>query len=126
VRAEAFREVGGFDPDYFFYWEEADLCMRLQKAGWAVAFEPRGEAVHLGGGSTANPAMLLYFFKSLFLFYSRHYSPASLRRAKSIVRLMARFKAARSRAMLSLGVAKGAARRRERQNAGLWTRVARL
>ena len=126
VRAEAYYEVGGFDPAYFFYWEEADLCMRLQKAGWAVAFEPRAQAVHLGGGSTSNPAMLLYFFKSLFLFYSRHYSPSSLRRAKRIVRLMAWFKAARSRAMVSLGIAKGADRRRERANAGLWARVARL
>jgi GT2 family glycosyltransferase len=126
VRAEAYYEVGGFDPAFYFYWEEADLCMRLQKAGWAVAFEPLAEAVHLGGGSTSNPAMLLHFFTSLFLFYSRHYSPGSLRRAKRIVRLMAWFKAARSRAMVALGVVKGAARRRERVNAGLWARVARL
>jgi GT2 family glycosyltransferase len=126
VRSEAFREVGGFDPDYFFYWEEADLCMRLQKAGWAVAFEPRAEAVHLGGGSSSNPSLLIYFFTSLFLFYSRHYPCSSLRRAKTLVRLMARFKAARSRAVLALGAARGAGRRREEENAGRWMRVARL
>jgi GT2 family glycosyltransferase len=126
VRAEAFHEAGGFDPAFFFYWEETDLCMRMHRAGWAVSFEPGAEAVHLAGGSSSNPDLLVHFFKSLFLFYSRYYSTSHLSRAKTIVRLMALFKVARSRALLLLGIAKGAARQREKTNARLWMRVARL
>ena len=35
-RSEAFRGVGGFDPRYFMYCEDFDLCARLMLAGWTV------------------------------------------------------------------------------------------
>lgn len=37
VRAEALREVGGFDEKYWSYLEDADLCLRISRAGFAVA-----------------------------------------------------------------------------------------
>ena len=51
IRMEAFREVGGFDTDFFFYHEETDLQLRLLKRGWRVWFEPKARVVHLEGGS---------------------------------------------------------------------------
>jgi GT2 family glycosyltransferase len=35
VRAEAFRQIGGFDPTVFV-GEEQDLCARLRKNGWIL------------------------------------------------------------------------------------------
>lgn len=49
VRAAAYREVGGFDTDFFMYFEDVDLCMRLEAAGWRLAQEPRAIATHIGG-----------------------------------------------------------------------------
>jgi GT2 family glycosyltransferase len=34
VRRSAWDAVGGFDPDYFLYFEDVDLCWRLRCAGW--------------------------------------------------------------------------------------------
>lgn len=52
VRREALDEVGGFDPSFFLFSEETDLCYRLRRAGWTVTFTPAAEFVHVGGAST--------------------------------------------------------------------------
>ena len=36
-RTEAFGQIGGFDEGYFMYCEDADICLRLQLAGWRMA-----------------------------------------------------------------------------------------
>ena len=52
VRREAYATVGGFDPAFFMYGEEMDLCYRVGRAGWEVVFDPDAEFVHVGGVST--------------------------------------------------------------------------
>ena len=39
VRNAAFREINGFDEKYFMYVEDADLCARMQLAGWKIQIE---------------------------------------------------------------------------------------
>ncbi len=51
VRRTAFVEVGGFDPSYFLYGEDLDLCRRLRLAGWKLLAAPEVWANHLGGAS---------------------------------------------------------------------------
>ena len=41
-----FREAGGFDPGYFLYYEDADLCARLRKLGYDVGYCPAVSIVH--------------------------------------------------------------------------------
>ncbi len=40
VRREAFVQVGGMSDDYFLYYEDTDLCWRLNIANWSVRFCP--------------------------------------------------------------------------------------
>lgn len=54
VRRDAFLGVSGFDEDFFFYSEEADLCARIKAAGWNVRFCPSAEVIHVRGASSAN------------------------------------------------------------------------
>jgi N-acetylglucosaminyl-diphospho-decaprenol L-rhamnosyltransferase len=51
VRRDAWDSVGGFDPSYFMYMEDVDLCWRLGAAGWKIGYEPAAEVVHTQGVS---------------------------------------------------------------------------
>jgi N-acetylglucosaminyl-diphospho-decaprenol L-rhamnosyltransferase len=53
IRRVAFESVSGFDPAYFMYVEDLDLCWRVHRAGWRVLHLPGAEVTHLGGASTA-------------------------------------------------------------------------
>lgn len=54
VRGEAWRQVGGFDPAYFLFHEDLDLCLRLRRRGWRLRFEPTMAAVHRLGTTTGS------------------------------------------------------------------------
>lgn len=41
-----FDNVGGFDENYYFGYEDLDLCLQLRKAGLKVIYNPLVEAVH--------------------------------------------------------------------------------
>jgi N-acetylglucosaminyl-diphospho-decaprenol L-rhamnosyltransferase len=45
-RAAAFRDIGGFDEAYFMYYEDIDLCRRLNRAGGRVVYNPAASVVH--------------------------------------------------------------------------------
>jgi N-acetylglucosaminyl-diphospho-decaprenol L-rhamnosyltransferase len=51
VRRAAFEEVGGFDPSYFMFFEDVDLCERLGRNGWLAVYVPSAEVCHVGGHS---------------------------------------------------------------------------
>lgn len=51
LRTFAFEE-GAFDPDYFIYFEETDLCWRARLAGHGVWYLPQAQVRHLRGGAT--------------------------------------------------------------------------
>lgn len=75
LRAKAWREVDGFDPSFFMYGEDVDLCLRLQLAGWQLAVEPRAKVVHVAQrNSHRNVQHLLWHVKSLWqLWQSKPY-----------------------------------------------------
>jgi N-acetylglucosaminyl-diphospho-decaprenol L-rhamnosyltransferase len=52
IKREAFHEVGGFDPAYFMFLEDVDLCFRLKRAGWRSLYVPQASIAHAGGHST--------------------------------------------------------------------------
>lgn len=73
VRRSAFEAVGGFDESYFMYAEDVDLCWRLGRAGWRVAYVPAAEVTHAQGVSTDRHPyrMILEHHRSLLRFAAR-------------------------------------------------------
>lgn len=54
VRRSAFDGIGGFDDEFFMYFEDVDLGYRLGRAGWRNVFVPNATVQHEGGHSTRN------------------------------------------------------------------------
>ena len=74
VRSVAFREVGGFDERFFMYFEDVDLCMRLEAAGWRLTEERRAVVRHVGGFARDSGVDALY--RPAQLSYYRLHRPA--------------------------------------------------
>ncbi len=76
LRREAFEAVGGFDPSYFMYCEDMDLCRRLGEAGWQNVYVPDAVITHEGGQATSRVAgpMLREHHRALHRYLSRQYA----------------------------------------------------
>jgi GT2 family glycosyltransferase len=72
VRRRAFDEIGGFDPGFFLYHEDADLCLRLREAGWRLAWEPKATVFHAGGLRPIDEQTQLYYRQSQLYYYAKH------------------------------------------------------
>lgn len=51
VRKSIFLQIGGFDENYYMYWEEPDLCWRIWKSEHKVVFLPFDKVWHAYGTS---------------------------------------------------------------------------
>jgi len=51
IRSEAWKAAGGFDADFFAHMEEIDLCWRLKRMGYGIAYAGGSTVYHLGGGT---------------------------------------------------------------------------
>jgi GT2 family glycosyltransferase len=65
VSRRAWDEVGGFDPGFFLYHEDLDLCLRLRRAGWRLRFEPGMEVVHHLGGATGSGERSAFYLEEM-------------------------------------------------------------
>ena len=74
VRRDAFDQAGGMDERFFLYWEDADLCRRLDELGWRTIYFPHAEVVHAGGGSSVHAyrESLAAFHASALMLFRKH------------------------------------------------------
>jgi GT2 family glycosyltransferase len=84
IRKEALDKVGFFDPVFFLYYEEVDLCRRIKAAGYSIWYWPDVVVVHIGGESSrqmktlqiskAGSQLTLWRMRSTLLYYRKNHS----------------------------------------------------
>jgi len=52
VRKSVMEKIDSFDENFFMYYEDVDLCLRIRNAGWKILFVPEAVITHLGGKSS--------------------------------------------------------------------------
>jgi GT2 family glycosyltransferase len=80
IRRTVLDLIGGFDENYFLYFEETDFCARAKKAGFSTWYVPESRVMHISGQSTkvtertAAPKRLpVYWFESRRRYFAVNY-----------------------------------------------------
>lgn len=75
IRARAFRRVGGYDENYYFYNEDLDWAQRAKRRGCVFYHLPEAGAIHaLGQGRKQNvSAIVAELYRSNIYYYKRYY-----------------------------------------------------
>lgn len=93
IDRDLWRTLGGFDPRFFMYGEEADLCARARRLGAQPMVTPRAVIIHHGGASAATHASkIAYVMGARIGLIDRHLRGTSriLGRAASIAHVALR------------------------------------
>lgn len=78
VRRDIYLQLGGFDPEFFLYSEETDLCLRIRELGYEIGWMEDVAVRHIGGESEkgVDPHdTACRKLRGLLTFRTKHYDP---------------------------------------------------
>jgi len=74
--ADVIKETGGFEEDFFFFYEETDLCLRLKSCGVRIGISGESQILHKGSQTigSINPMFSYYEVRNYGWLIRRHSS----------------------------------------------------
>lgn len=74
TRKSIIEQVGPMDEQFFMYYEEVDLCLRIKRAGWRIVYVPKSKITHIGGCSSGHIPVekRIMALTSLLKFFKKH------------------------------------------------------
>jgi len=79
VRGEMVDKIGGYDEDFFFYYEDTEWCIRANNNDWKVILNPNIKVSHIGGASSNEfyRESRIEFYRSRIIFWKKIF-PSSI------------------------------------------------
>lgn len=72
IDIDKFKEVGGFDEQFFMYFEDNDLCMKFGQAGYKILYSPFETIIHLyEKGAHKSQKLFKIFLQSMKKFFDK-------------------------------------------------------
>jgi len=83
-RGEVLQRLGGFDEQFFYHFEEVDLCRRVWNAGFPIIFTPEPTITHLGGQSVNRFPIRFEIerHRSRYRYFYKHFGPSGARQCR--------------------------------------------
>jgi len=122
VRKKAMDEVGLLDERYFFFMEETDWALAMQKAGWRSCLVPDARIFHLQGQSAGdNVKARIMFYRSRYGYFRKWFPSCFLILAAVVVfRLTLNFLLNFFGVIITFGLYKGIRKRVKTYGQLLW------
>ncbi|MBI5122239.1 glycosyltransferase family 2 protein, partial [Candidatus Roizmanbacteria bacterium] len=62
IKRAVIEKIGMFDPKYYLYLEDVDLCERAKRAGFKLWYEPKAVLWHKNASSSGKPGSELHVY----------------------------------------------------------------
>ena len=72
MRRSIFRTVGGFDENYFLYFEDVDICRRAREMGYSVEIVRDATVIHYESTTTNRSRKSSHYKDGLRVFVRKH------------------------------------------------------
>jgi len=110
VDRSLWKRLNGFDPAFFMYAEEADLCHRARALGANPGITPDAEIIHLGGVSEVTSAdKIVKTARGAVTLMRKHWSPLAVALGRTLMVIWAGLRFVGSRFVSGRRDAPGAA-----------------
>ncbi len=75
-RTDKLKKLAGFDPEFFMYGEDIDLCKRVWDSGGSIRYFPQMSIIHHKGESTKRSDInsLRHFYDAMSIYTKKHTS----------------------------------------------------
>ena len=74
IRNTVFKQIGGFDADFFAHMEEINLCWTIHRLGYSIQYVTNSTIYHVGGATLnkANPKKTFLNFRNSLWMLQKH------------------------------------------------------
>jgi GT2 family glycosyltransferase len=89
LRGDLLKQLGGFDEQFFYQFEEVDLCRRVWNAGHRIRFTPEVSITHLGGQSVGRfpVRFAIEVCRNGYRYFYKHYGKRGARQFRWVTLL---------------------------------------
>ncbi|EKD58954.1 MAG: hypothetical protein ACD_56C00020G0009 [uncultured bacterium] len=85
ISKKLFLSIGGFDQNFFMYFEDVDFCQRIKGAGYNILRLPDFSVLHIGGQSYDNLSkQKSHYYQSQDYYFKKHFGLV----AKILIKLL--------------------------------------
>lgn len=74
IRKKIYEKIGGFDTDFFLYWEDFEICKKVLDLNLKILYQPKAKIIHSGGGATKDKVAAQKLFQlSRYIFMKKRF-----------------------------------------------------
>ncbi len=94
LRKDVFTRIGGFDEDFFLYYEEIDLAARVKQAGFRWVFLDKVIVIHTVAVSSSQFPVRSFYerYRSMMIYFRKHGGWFQVRIVLLLIQMMALWK----------------------------------